>query len=73
MTLKEFLDKETPPEGGCMLVAIPRKDGRLEYLLIERFKTGTGVMFTINDHLYYDYNFMWDNNWEIIYKRMATK
>lgn len=38
MTLKEFLDKETPPEGGCMLVAVPRKDDRLKYLLIERFK-----------------------------------
>lgn len=81
MTFEEFLNKETPKEGGCMLCLAkynpdiqayeyhPRED----YMLVERHKCANGEVFTINKRYHYDYNFTWDEEtpWEILYKKEA--
>ena len=85
MTLKEFLDKETPKDGGCMLcLAKYKQKGHdhetekyifeptiEEYMLVERRTISNGDMFLINGRFYYDFDFAWDGEtpWEILYKR----
>lgn len=79
----DFLLKETPEEGGCMLCLVTYKiyDYDLkekknvlkewkEYFLIEKHNISNGVMFTINGRFYFDYYFVWENenHWEILYK-----
>ena len=79
----DFLLKETPEEGGCMLCLVTYKvhdydlkekktilKDRTEYFLIEKHNISNGVMFTINKRFFYDYDFVWknENHWEIIYK-----
>ena len=83
MTLDEFLDKETPQYGGCMLCLAKYKikdydfdthtsvdKPREEYMLVERHKIANGDMFSVNKRFFYDYDFAWDENapWEILYK-----
>lgn len=85
MTYREFLDKETPKEGGCMVCLvtyehieyssvrheeIPMEKKR--FLLIERHKCSNGFIFTINGDMYYDYDHMWTDrtkDWEVLYKK----
>lgn len=84
MTFDEFLNKETPKEGGCMVCLAKYKvkdynpdikayvyDTREEYMLVERQQCINGDMFTINKRFYYDYDFTWDEQtpWEILYKK----
>ena len=84
MTFKEFLDKETPKDGGCMLCIAKYKEKRYDhetekyifepiedYMLVERKTISNGDMFIINNAFYYDYDFTWDEEtpWEILYKR----
>ena len=84
MTFIEFLNKETPKEGGCMvcLAKYKLKDYnpdiqayeyhlKEEYMLVERHICANGDMFTINKRFYYDYDFTWDEQtpWEILYKK----
>ena len=76
MKLIDFLNKETPTYGGCMLCfATYYNNGeKTKYLLIERVKSASGDMFIINCRLFYDYNYVWDSktkNWEILYKKEA--
>ncbi len=85
MKFKEFLDKEVPGEGGCM-VCLAKYNMSLfdseqdknvlkekkEYFLIERYKIANGYIFTINKRPYYDYDFTWEDktsDWEILYKK----
>jgi len=75
MKFDEFLDKETPKEGGCMLCLVKYKVNghpKDEYMLVERHKCANGDVFTINKKFDYDYGFMWDEQtpWEILYKKM---
>ena len=67
----DFLEKETPAEGGCMLCQTTNKEGRVEYFLVERHETLTVPTFTVNNAFYFDYDFLWDDAhpWEIIYKK----
>ena len=84
MTFDEFLNKEAPKEGGCMvcLAKYKTKDynpdlkayvyrPREEYMLVERHKCANGDVFTINKRFHYDYDFTWDETmpWEILYKK----
>ena len=74
MKLIDFLNKETPTYGGCMLCfATYHNDGeKTKYLLIERVKSVSGDMFIINSRLFYDYNYVWEGktkDWEILYKK----
>ena len=85
MKFREYLDKETPSYGGCMvcLAKYTKQDWdtekheyfdkvREEYLLIERHKCANGDIWTINDRPYYDYDFIWNKrteDWKILYKR----
>ena len=84
MKLIDFLNKETPKEGGCMVCLAKYKikdynpdiqafeyNPREEYMLVERHKCANGDMFTINERFYYDYDFNWDEQmpWEILYKK----
>ena len=73
MTLKEFLEYETPQHGGCMVCEVIKDDGKNEFLLIERRRIANGDMFLINGRFFYDYKFMWDENskWKIIFKKTA--
>ena len=61
MTYREFLDKETPKEGGCMVClatykhteynSVRHEDIPIEknrFLLIERHKCTNGFIFTVN-------------------------
>lgn len=72
MSLHEFLKTECPPKGGCMVVEAPWNEN-MRYLLCERHTTSDGSdIFTINERLFYDYNFMWEenSNWKVIYKNV---
>lgn len=85
MNFREYLDKETPTYGGCMvcLAKYYKQDYdstkheyfdkiREEYLLVERHKCANGDIWTINKRPYYDYDFAWDkkaSDWEILYKK----
>ena len=73
--VKEFLEKETPNEGGCMLCLVTydftaydileRKNVTKEhkdYMLIEKVNISNGDMFTINGRFFYDYSFIWEND-----------
>ena len=76
MNLTEFLNKETPTYGGCMLcfATYYNKGEKTKYLFIERVKSASGDMFIINCRLFYDYNYVWDGktkDWEILYKKEA--
>lgn len=76
--LYEFLLKETPDEGGCMLCLVTYKinDYDLkEYFLIERHNISNGVMFTINGRFFFDYEFVWtyENHWNILYKNYGKE
>ena len=84
MTFGEFLVKETPSYGGCMLCHakyykqtydenkhefVPEL--RESYMLVEKHKITNGDMYTINGRAYYEYNYAWDEKmpWEILYKK----
>ena len=85
MKLLDFLNKETPPDGGCM-VCLARyrvKDFdfdskkevdkiREEYMLVERRKIMNGDAFTINKRFHYDYDFAWNEDipWTVLYKKV---
>lgn len=76
MKLIDFLNKETPTYGGCMLClatySLFNNREKTKYLLIERSKSASGDMFIINNRLFYDYDYVWDNktkDWEILYKK----
>ena len=84
MTLLEFLKKETPAEGGCMVCLAKYPSRKLdrnknefvsvvkeEYMLVERYTIANGEMFNINKRFFYDYDFTWDETmpWEILYKK----
>ena len=87
MKFIEFLNKETPSYGGCMLClatydkreySVTKDEDvykeRQEYLLIERHKCANGDIWTINSRPYYDYEFVWVRkvkDWEILYKKEA--
>ena len=86
MTFKEFLNKETPGYGGCMVCLAKYKiknyDSNIndftykpkeEYMLVERWKIANGDMFIINKRQSYDYDFTWDEEtpWKILYKKEA--
>ena len=67
--LRDFLNSECPPEGGCMLCMTT--DDADRWLLVVRHITGDGKStFTINDRLWYDYGFMWndENPWRVTHK-----
>ena len=85
MEYKEFLNKETPADGGCMLCLAKYMETEYdvyqkkqvtvetqEYFLIERHKCSNGDIFTINKYPYYEYQYDWDRcvcDWEILYKK----
>ena len=69
MGLNQFLREECPPEGGCLLVEAIW-NGKVRHFVCKRHTTADDRdMFTINDRLYYDYDFMWDENnpWKILW------
>lgn len=76
-----FLNREVPQEGGCMLCKVVHKQYRIteerevdviDYLVIERHKTSNGDTFTINDRFWYDYENLFNVEWEVIYKRHSA-
>lgn len=85
MKYTEFLDKETPSYGGCMVCLATYESTKYddvehktvpyekkEYLLVERHKCANGDIWTINKRPYYDYDFTWEKkvgDWEILYKK----
>ncbi len=86
MTFEEFLNKETPGYGGCMVCLAKYKiknydpnindytyKPKEEYMLVERWKIANGDLFIINKRQSYDYDFTWDEEtpWEILYKKEA--
>ena len=70
----DFLMKETPDEGGCMLCLVTYDFSeysikeqksvvkeRKEYFLVQKHKIANGYMFTINGRFFYDYDFIWND------------
>lgn len=85
MKFEEFLNKETPTEGGCMLCLAKYKVKEYnpdiqeyeylpkeEYMLVERRKCANADLFTINGRFCFNYDFTWDEEtpWEILYKNV---
>lgn len=77
----EFLDREVPQEGGCMLCKVVSKAkkvlteeeyDKIDYFVIVRLTIANGFMFLINSRFWYDYKFLFDNEWEVIYKRHSA-
>ena len=69
--LHDWLKKNHPGEFEVMLIKITEKDGRVRWMNCECGITGGGgEMFVLNGRLYYDYEFLWneDNKWEIVWK-----
>ena len=69
--LADFLEREAPPHGGCMVCRVTRKERKEpEFLLVERVQYASGGSFTINHRMFYDYDFVWRENpdWEILWK-----
>lgn len=85
MEYTEFLNKETPAAGGCMLCLAKCMETKYdiyqkkhvtvekqEYFLIERHTITNGDLFTLNKRPYYEYQYDWDHrvrDWEILYKK----
>ena len=75
----DFLMKEVP-DVGCMVCKVDYVDEnykgekypKTEYFLIEKHKIASGYMFIINSHFWYDYDFLFDEKWEIIYKHFGS-
>lgn len=67
--LEAFLIKETPTYGGCMVCETNNND-RHQFLLVERHKFANGDGITVNMKLFYEYDFLWDENnpWKILWK-----
>lgn len=70
MKLIDFLNKEVPNEGGCIVclakymvkdynpdIQAYEYNPREEYMLIERYKCANSDIFTINKKFHYDYDF----------------
>jgi hypothetical protein len=70
--VKEFLERETPQDGGCMLCLVTYKYMKYDlekrcdvekdvkdYFLIERHNISNGFLFTINTRMHEDYRFVW--------------
>lgn len=69
--MEEFLNKETPTYGGCMVCRAIGEDNRQQLLLIERHKFANGDGFTINMRMFYDYDFLWEErkeDWKVLWK-----
>lgn len=69
--LEQFLNKETPTYGGCMVCRAIDENNRQQLLLIERHKFANGDGFTINMRMFYDYDFLWEGkvgDWKILWK-----
>ncbi len=69
--MKQFLNKETPMYGGCMVCRAIDKNDRQYLLLIERFKFSNCDGFTINMRMFYDYDSLWEEkkeDWKILWK-----
>lgn len=66
MKYEEFLLKETPEEGGCLLC---ESKGRF-YLIIKKYDGNKNPMFLVNYRFSWEYEEEWDENdpWKIIYK-----
>lgn len=78
----DFFLKETP-DKGCMLCKVVYEDKmfdldekkevkytRTDYFLVEKRKVSNGDIFLLNGNLSYDYEFLFDKDWKIIYKHI---
>ena len=72
----DFLMKESP-DKGCMVCSVTEKresviDGEekeiTRYYTIEKRKVANGYMFIINGRFWYDYEWLYDHEWKILYK-----
>lgn len=71
----DWLMDETPA-NGCMVCKVVYEDTdykdekweRTEYFLVQRKEIQDGCMFIINGRFWYDYDFLFCHDWEILYK-----
>lgn len=72
----DFLMKETP-DKGCMVCSVTEKkynviDGKeketIRYYIIVKHEIANGYMFTINNNFWYDYEWLYDAEWKILFK-----
>lgn len=73
MKYDDFLEKETPGEGGCMLCEGINEKSKTEFFLVQRRHASNGDIFVVNSYFHYDYAFLWneENPWKILYKKEA--
>lgn len=67
---KAFLDEAGLKEGGCAVY----QDSLERYYLVNKPKSDGGdcVDYAINDRLFYDYGFIWQEYgpWTLLYKKI---
>ena len=69
----EWLDKNVPAAGGCLVAMDDTKKESVKYYLIVRCISGNGTpMFIVNGNFHWDYEeFFNSENWKIVYKRVV--
>jgi len=75
--MEEFFLKETP-DDGCMVCRVKHpvvlysgeEKEVIEYFLITKKEVSNGKMIFINSRFWFDYHFLFEFAWEIIYKHI---
>lgn len=72
----DFLERECP-EKGCMVCSVKEKRKNVlsgeerevtNYYIIEKHKIANGNIFNINGRFWYDYEWLFDLEWKILFK-----
>lgn len=72
----DFLERECP-EKGCMVCSVKEKRKNVltgeerkvtNYYIIEKHKIANGSIFNINGRFWYEYEWLFDLEWKILFK-----
>ena len=67
----EYLDKNVPAEGGCVVLETQDETAPTHFMVAVRVKSSNGDMFLLNGRFYYDYSSMFEpDKWKVIYKKV---
>ena len=72
MNFKEWLNKNVPQVGGCLLAMDDTIPDEMEYYLVERKKDSIGnSFFLVNGNFHWDMECLFNENWKIVYKKVV--
>ena len=67
----KWLEENVPEAGGCLLAMDDTYSDNVKYYLVERKHSATGhSMFIVNGYFSWDFEFAFNDNWKIIYKKV---